>query len=95
MDTIITRERETWVGSNEYHANCGGWLFDYFPRGREIVFWFLTHEGENRLRLVQPYSPKGYVEGKDPARIEGLRRAMEQTRSFRMGDTVLKPMPLK
>ncbi len=68
-----------------------GWLFDYFPRGQEMVFWFLIQGGEERLRLVQPYSPKGYVEGKDPARIESLRRAMERTRSFRMGGTVPKP----
>lgn len=48
-----------------------GWLFDFYPMGSEMVFWWIPDGGEDRLRLVQPFAPSCYVETEDPA---GLQR---------------------
>jgi len=60
-----------------------GWLFDYYPRGSEMVFWFITDEHGPRLRLAQPYAPRCYVEAKDSKSLERFKMSLERSRSFR------------
>ncbi len=54
-----------------------GWLFDLYPRGGEMVLWFVTAEGAS-VRVVDPFAMEFFVEGPKTALarcVEALERA--------------------
>ena len=50
-----------------------GWLLDLYPRGGEMVLWFILAGGE-RVRLVDPFQPSFYIDEAGLGRTE--RRGM-------------------
>ncbi|MCK6496520.1 hypothetical protein L6Q85_09715 [bacterium] len=63
------------------------WLFDLFPRGSEMVFWFITCDDQERLRLHQPFQPSGYIGCTDPRQAALLSSTLRKIRSFRLNGT--------
>jgi DNA polymerase-2 len=60
-----------------------GWLFDYYPRESNMVFWFIIGQGGPRLRLVQPYFPSCYVKIDEERQLDLFKTSLARTRSFR------------
>jgi DNA polymerase-2 len=65
-----------------------GWLFDYYPRGSQMVFWFITDPDGPRLRLTQPYFPSCSVRIEDGRKLTRFKASLAKTRAFRfLGET--------
>jgi DNA polymerase-2 len=69
-----------------------GWLFDYYSRGSNMVFWFIPEQDHRRLRLVQPYFPScfvkmaeehpGHLSRKGEGVLAQFKTALRRSRSY-------------
>lgn len=52
-----------------------------------MIFWFITCDGQERLRLRQAYQPHGFIGCKDSHSASHLETSLRQIRSFRLNGT--------
>ncbi|MCG3198235.1 MAG: hypothetical protein GHCLOJNM_02730 [bacterium] len=56
-----------------------------------MVFWFIPEGDGPRLRLIRPWLPTGYVETDSPGSMRRLEAGIRRSRTFQLGEEVLKP----